>query len=64
MWLGGDEPEGGAEGGEGKVGYDAEPGEEGFGVGVEAGGEELLGEGFVLEVERDVGEVGWDWDVG
>ena len=42
---------------QGEVGDDTEPGEEGGSGGVEAGGVELGGERFALEVDGDVGEV-------
>ena len=54
--------EGGAEGFEGEVRGDTEPAEEGRAGGVKAGFEETGGEGLVLEVEGDIGEVGGDGD--
>ena len=60
----GDEGDGGVEGFEGEVGDYAEPGEEGGLLWVEAGGDQFGGEGLAFEVDRDVGEVGRDWNVG
>jgi len=44
---------GAAEGFEGEVGNDAEPGGDGGECGVEAGGGELRGEGLLFKVDRD-----------
>ena len=53
--LGGDEADGGAEGFQGEVRNDAEPSEEAGLGGVEAGGEEAVGERFAFEVDGGVG---------
>lgn len=63
LGAGFDEAYGCTEGFEGEVRDDTQPGEEGGGVGVEVGGEELIRDGVLLKVDGDVGKVRGDGDV-